>query len=165
MQGDSENLVHFEWDPEYQDFTNRFEQWIDLRELKITSSTDLYDALHDWLGITKKGIMLPSQKQMDFFSEYFGSSYFDISAQERIEKEIEAEAPTYGYTCGHFYNTGTHVFRYYDARSDKTIIYTAEEKVYNFKYGRRIVLRDAKSKKILAHHIDLTTEKYLGSQV
>jgi hypothetical protein len=37
MEGKPENVSSFEWDPDYNDFTNRFEEWIELRDLKLNT--------------------------------------------------------------------------------------------------------------------------------
>lgn len=162
IEGSEENIVHFEWNEDYQDFTNRFEAWVELRDIKMDSIQDLYDELSDWLGITKRGKKLPTQTQMDFFSEYYKQPYYDISSYER---EVEAErvgAPMYEYRTGSLYNEGTREFR---RKSEKGYEYhIAEEKMFHFKHGDYIILRDARTKRILAYHKDISG-KYLGSPV
>lgn len=163
MEGKPENVSSFEWDPDYNDFTNRFEEWIELRDLKLNTSLDLHDALHDWLGITKSGKSLPTQKQMDFFSEFYNTTYFGISALERESREIVKEEVTYKYRGDSFYNEFTKTF----AKRNKSGVYEhyiAAERTFNYRYGDRTILVDVKTNKILAHHFDAKSNKYLGSQ-
>jgi hypothetical protein len=107
--------------------------------------------------------MLPTQKQMDFFSEYYNKSYFDISASERESEEIVKEEIAYKYANDSFYNEFTKEF----AKKNKEGNYEhfiAVEKTFSYKYGDRTVLVDSKTNKILAHHYDVRTNRYLGSR-
>lgn len=162
MHGDSSKVTNFEWDPEYQDFTNRFEGFVDIENIKTPQ--DLYDKLHDWLGITKKGRLLPTQKQMDFFSEYYGTQYYDIKEYEKEERAEQEDVVTFEYKSGGMYNVYNKVFA--KRLPDRTYeAHEVEEVTYHLKYGNRTVLRDRKTKRILSHHYDETNKQYLGSRV
>lgn len=162
LEGNGENVSNFEWDLEYEDFTNRFEAWLEITDVKLQSIQDLYDNLHSWLGITKRGYSLPSQKQMDFFSEFYNQPYYDISSYEREQEEIMEGAPSYEFKSGSLYNEGTHEF----ARNVKGQYehYIAEERTFHFKYGDIVVLVDSKTKRILSHFKDISKNEYLGSR-
>lgn len=164
IEGKSENLSRYEWNEDYEDFINRFEEWIDIKDLKLGKVNDLYDALHDWLGITKRGKLLPTQNQMDFFSEYYGVENFPVSSyEEDVYKKEQEVAPQWGYTQGTIYNEGTKEAEFRNRRTDKYEHYMVEEKIFEFKNRRVVILRDTRTKKILAWHKDLTNDRYLGS--
>jgi hypothetical protein len=146
MKGSEDNIVHFEWNEEYQDFINRFESWVNPEEIK--SPDDLYDRLHDWLGITKKGKSLPTQTQMDFFTEYYKQEYFDIVETEREEEGI-GEAPLYEYKTGSLYNEFSHEFTYRNRKTEKYEHYMVVEREINFRLGKAVVFRDTKTGRIL----------------
>jgi hypothetical protein len=174
LTGDKNKLSHYEWDEDYEDFINRFEEWIDIKKLKLGGVNELYDALHDWLGITKRGRLLPTQPQMDLFSEYFGVENFPVSEyMSDVYKKEQQLAPQFGYIHGTIYNEGTHEVEFRNRKTNKYEHYIGEEKELNIKYVNKrkntvtfkkvIVIRDVRTKKILAWHKDVTNDKYLGN--
>jgi hypothetical protein len=150
LDGAWENLISFEYSPEYNDFINRFEDSVDIRKLK--SVDDLYVKMHDWLG---KG--QPTQKQMDFFTEYYRIPYYGV----KVEKPEYKQKYFYIFTSNSMYNRNTSEFAKYNKRTGTTIYYKTEEARINFKYGERIVIRDIKTKRFVAHFYDFKDKKYL----
>jgi len=151
-------------DDEYDDFINRFEEWVELGEAEFDNEDELYDVLHDWLGIKKSGDWLPSQNQMDVFTRHFG--FDEYSVMSRIDKEanIEAATPTWEFKNGSMYNEGTKEFA---KRIDQHTYehYNTFEQTRHFTYGDRIVIVDEKTGKVLAHKYDLKNKKDLGSRI
>jgi hypothetical protein len=167
-EGNSGNVVHFEWKEQYDDMINRFEDFIDIENIKTVD--DLYKEMHDWLGITRTGRFLPSQKQMDLFSEYYEQPYYDVGAYERQVREVERKFTAYEYSGNRHWNQETHEFiRPMKDKTGKIITYTHHYGVLDTisfpKRGVDIqVIRDKKFGYILAWHKDITHQKYLGSQ-
>lgn len=163
IEGNKDRIVSYEWDEDYEDFINRFEEWVDIKSLKISDINDLYAELHNWLGITKRGKLLPTQPQMNLFSEYYGLENFPVSAYESEIHEKERQvSPQFGYTQGTIYNEGTREVEYRNTRTNKYEHYIGEEKMFKFKNRTVIVIRDSKTKRILAWHKDITNDRYLG---
>jgi hypothetical protein len=169
MKGSSSNVVHFGWTEEYDDLINRFESYVDIEDIKTID--DLYEGLHDWLGVSKRdGSPLPNQKQMDLFSEYYEQPFYDVKAYERQVYAKEQEMPSWEYGKTRYYNPETKVFTKPVYGSDKRILtfthHTGVIKTYHF--NKRMidveVIVDKKTGKILAWHKDITHNKYYGSQ-
>jgi hypothetical protein len=149
---------------DYEDFLNRFEDWIELSDEEFETEDELYDVLHSWLGIKRTGEWLPSQNQMNVFTEHYGLNDYPVRARIERERDISEATPLFEYKDGSFYNPATKEFAKFVTQHEfKHSV--ATERIYNFSYGRRIVLVDDKTGKILAHKYDLTNEKELGSQI
>ena len=170
IKGDESRLAHFEWNEEYDDWVNRFEAQVDIT--KIKGVQELYDALHDWLGVSKRGRMFPTQTQMDFFSEYYHLDNFPVSEymSEYYEKQ-EGTAPQYHYRSGTFYNEETKEVSFRNRKTDKYEHYIGKETLINMRWSNKrgystyrkiVVIRDVRTNKILAWHKDITNEKYYG---
>lgn len=163
IEGNSSNLVHYEWNEEYNDYINRFEDWVDIE--KIKSIQDLYDELHEWLGVSKKGRLFPSQKQMDFFSEYYKQGYYDVRT-EYVSEEPSEEA--YEYKSGSYYSPVSGEFRKFTPEK-KYEVYSGFKTVSNMKFfgkyvGRVEMIRDKKTGRILGWHRNLTKDIYYGKK-
>jgi len=173
ISGDANRLKNYEWNEDYDDWINRFEQVVDIT--KIKNADELYDELHNWLGVTKKGRLLPTQTQMNFFSEFYGVEHFPVSEYiSQVYEKEEQIGPSYRYRSGTYYNEATSGVNFHNRRKDIYEYYTGEEITVNMmwtnregytKYRRVIMIRDVKSKKILAWHKDLTQDKYFGEVV
>lgn len=147
IYGNPSNLIHFTWDRSYKDLIDRFEDEVNIKQ--ITTNTDLHTELREWMGIGKKKLRLPRQGQMDFFSEYYDTSRYYVKKEEIHYLFTYRKTGSYNRNSGMF------------ARSRDMKIFDVEEILYKFKYGHRIVLRDIKTKRILAHHKDVETNEYL----
>jgi len=101
---------------------------------------------------------------MNVFTEHYGLNDYPVRARIERERDIEASTPMFEFKDGSMYNPGTKEFaKFINQHEFKHSV--ATERIYNFSYGRRIVLVDDKTGKILAHKYDLTNEKELGSQI
>jgi hypothetical protein len=84
---------------------------------------------------------------MDFFSELYQFPYYEVPEEKYVYYfELERGA----------YNRDTKEFgRYEDGKT-----YIVEEKLFHMRYGDRIVLRDARTKRIMSHLRDARTGTY-----
>jgi len=147
VEGNPGNLISFNWNPEYEDLTNRFEGWVGAEELdKIKTAQDLYDKLDKWMPKHQ-----PKPKQMDLFTEYYKLPYFQIKEDAYVWFfELKTGA----------YNRDTSKFGSFKTGKEHEV----EERVYHMKYGDRLVLVDKKKKFVLAHLKDLKTDEFLSAK-
>lgn len=107
---------------------------------------------------------MPTQTQMDFFSEYYDTEFFDIVSFKREEEELSGGKKfIFEYKSGTLYNPDTHETQHKHKKTGKYSYHMSEEKDI-WLHGHKVtVIRDTKTMRILAwHKVD---DNYLGSQV
>lgn len=130
---------------EYKDLIERFEKWMTPEDLEnIKDPFLLQNALEDFFPEFQ-----PTPKQAKVFTEHYETTPISIPEDKYLYEFEHKEG---------FYTRKTGIYAHY--KKERNYEHT-EEVVYNYKYGRRLVIRDKIHGGVLKHLKNLDTGEYL----